>query len=405
MTADPHAARAAGVGEGARHPAATAARHDGVPSRAALGGTPFDLVLDEMSDGVIIADAAGRPWWVNPAAARMHGRPVSDVSSELWSRGYDALRVDGTPYPPEQLPLARTLARGEAVEGEEWVVRRPDGTHVHVLGSAAPLCDGHGCRIGAVLVMRDVTERTRLVQAIRAETTAKERFFAHLSHELRTPVNVVLGYTALLTGGDAGTLPSTAAQMVGRIAGSARHLRELVDDLLDLSRIAAGEVALATEEVSLDGLLRDTVASLEPQARAKGLSLACRTAEISRVRTDARRVRQVLLNLLSNAVKFTERGGVTVVLEPHLPGWVAVHVVDTGLGIAAADQERVFDEFVQLGAAHGGTGLGLAISRRLARVLGGDLTLRSAPDRGSCFTLTLPVGDARAGGVQDGRSS
>jgi signal transduction histidine kinase len=115
---------------------------------------------------------------------------------------------------------------------------------------------------------------------------------------------------------------------------------------------------------------------------------------------DARRVRQVLLNLFSNAVKFTERGGVTVALElrPPREKGVAVHVVDTGVGIAAEDQERVFDEFVQVGAGHGGTGLGLAISRRLARLLGGDLTQRSAAGHGSCFTLTLPA-DLPAGGL------
>jgi PAS domain S-box-containing protein len=354
----------------------------------------LDAVLDQMADGVIIADAAGRLLRVNPAAARMHGRAVTGIPPEDWSRSYDLLRTDGEPYPPEELALARAVRHGETVEGEEWMVRRPDGSLVRLLGSAAPLRDARGRPIGAVLVMRDVTERARLVQALRAETAAKERFFAQMSHELRTPVNAVLGYSALLLDGTAGALPPAAAVMVDRVARCAQHLRALVDDLLDLGRLDAGRVQLTLEEVPLRALLHDTLASLEPQARARGIALELDAADAPRVLTDAQRVRQIVLNLLSNAVKFTERGGVRVTVERLAPDAVAVRVADTGVGIAGDDLERVFDEFVQVGAAHGGTGLGLAISRRLARLLGGDLAVRSVPGCGSCFTLTLPAAPA-----------
>jgi signal transduction histidine kinase len=225
---------------------------------------------------------------------------------------------------------------------------------------------------------------------------AKERFFAQMSHELRTPVNAVLGYSTLLSEGAGGALPPPAAEMVGRIAHSAQHLRALVDDLLDLGRLDAGKMRLAMEEVPLPALVRDALTAVEPQARAKGLALVVEAADVPRVRTDVTRVRQIVLNLASNAVKFTDHGAVTVTLERHGPDAVAVRVADTGVGIAGKDLERVFDEFVQVGAAHGGTGLGLAISLRLARLLGGDLTVRSAPARGSCFTLTLPATPAAA---------
>jgi PAS domain S-box-containing protein len=390
MAADVQQMRAASETE--LRPAIPVPRRDGRSVRAFARRKLFDIVLDQMGDGIIIADAAGRIRWVNPAAARMHGRALTDIAPEDWTRCYDLLRVDGTPYPPEELALARAVVHGEVVEEVEWVVRHPDGTLVRLLGSATPLRDADGRQLGAVLVMRDVTERARLVQALHAETTAKERFFAQMSHELRTPVNAMLGYSALLTDGTAGALPPAAARMVDRIARSARHLRELVDDLLDISRLEAGKVTLATEEVSLSALLHDTLASLEPQARAKGLALELRTADVPRLHTDPRRVRQIVLNLLSNAVKFTVRGSVTVALEPEPPQRVAVHVTDTGLGIAAEDRERVFDEFVQVGAPHEGTGLGLPISRRLARLLGGELTVASVPGEGSCFTLTLPAG-------------
>jgi signal transduction histidine kinase len=248
--------------------------------------------------------------------------------------------------------------------------------------------------------MRDVTERTRLVQAIRAETTAKERFFAHLSHELRTPVHAVLGYTSLLSGGDAGALPSTAAQMVGRIARSARHLRELVDDLLDLSRIAAGRVTLATEAVPLAEVVGELEPLVGPQLRAKSLAYHADVPADCMVRADRDKLVQVLLNLLSNAVKFTPSGGrVTVDCARRQdgtgdPASVFLRVADTGVGIPRDKFDAVFEPFVQVDATPagrvGGAGLGLAISRDLARGMGGDLRVRSAMRAGTTFTVVLP---------------
>lgn len=362
-------------------------------SRRALSvksATLLEVVLEQMADGVIIADAAGRIRRVNPAAARMHGRVVTDIRPEDWSRSYDLLRPDGEQYPAEDLALTRALRRGDVVEGEEWIVRHPDGTLVRLLGSAAPLRDARGRQLGAVLVMRDITERERLTQTVREEKAAKEKFFAYMSHELRTPVNAVLGYSALLLDGMAGTLPPKAAHMIDRMNSSAHHLNALVDDLLDLGRLDAGKMQINIEAVALPVLLHDVLTSLEPQVRAKGLTLNLETADIPCVWTDAKRVRQIMLNLASNAIKFTDHGSVRVTIERLDSTGIAVHVTDTGIGIASEDMERVFDEFVQVGPGHGGTGLGLPISRRLARLLGGDLMASSASMKGSCFTLTLP---------------
>ena len=231
----------------------------------------------------------------------------------------------------------------------------------------------------------------RAVAVDMTEPTANDRFFAHMSHELRTPVNAVLGYATLLLDGVAGSMSATATDMVTRIASSAQHLRALVDELLDLGRLEAGKTQLRIGEVFMPALLRETLASLEAQAAGKGLTLELEAADVPRLDTDATRVRQIVLNLVSNALKFTECGGVTVRLERLAADAIAVHVVDTGVGIASADLDRVFDEFVQVGRVVDGTGLGLTISRRLARLLGGDLTVRSTPARGSCFTLTLPT--------------
>lgn len=222
------------------------------------------------------------------------------------------------------------------------------------------------------------------------EAVIRERSLAHLVHELRTPLNVVLGYLALLREGTAGALPPRADEMIGRIGTNARHLRELVDEVLELTRLNADRVRLVLENVAVEEHLRDVVASLEPDARARGLALVVRTTPVPRVCTDARRFRQIVLNLVANAIKFTERGEVIVRVESRESS-VAVHVADTGIGIAPEDLERVFMEFEQVSGARGGTGLGLAISRRLARLLGGEITVRSQRGRGSCFTLMLPT--------------
>jgi signal transduction histidine kinase len=219
----------------------------------------------------------------------------------------------------------------------------------------------------------------------------KAMFLAHISHELRTPANVVLGYAELLSDGAGGALPTKAAEMIGRIAHSARHLRLLVDDILDLTRLEAGLAMLAPEEHSLSVLLRETLVWLEPQASAKGISIRFEEAEVPLIRTDSTRVRQIMLNLLSNAVRFTERGSITVALGMAHSGSVAIRVSDTGIGMTADELDRVFDEFFQAGARNGGTGLGLAISRRLARLLGGDLCVESTHGEGTSFTLTLPA--------------
>lgn len=219
----------------------------------------------------------------------------------------------------------------------------------------------------------------------------KALFLAYVSHELRTPANVVLGYSDLLSDGAGGTLPAKAAEMIGRIAHSARHLRELVDDILDLTRLETCMVTLALEEQPLAALLRETLEWLDPQASAKGITIRFEEADVPVIRTDSTRVRQIVLNLLSNALRFTERGSITLALGMAHPGSVSIRVSDTGIGMTADELERVFDEFFQAGAHKGGTGLGLAISRRLARLLGGDLRAESTSGEGSSFTLTLPV--------------
>ena len=351
--------------------------------------TQLGIVLDQMADGVIIANAHGDIVRANPVAERLHGRELAALTPA------DRLRYLGLGESPEptrgvdDLPLMRAL-RGETLEGVEWNVERPDGSSVRLLGSAAPLRDKHDRITGAVMVMRDITERARLVEDLRRATTIKERFFAQMSHELRTPINAILGYSTLITDGIMGPMPDQVQRMLTRIRVSGQHLLELVNDVLDISRLEANKVTLAFEEFDLAGLTRDAMLSVEPQANAKGLAVRVDAPAELRITADPARVRQIILNLASNAVKFTAAGSVTVDVARN-GQWVDVSVIDTGVGIATEEIDRIFEEFAQVGKGDQGTGLGLTISRRFAKMLGGELSATSEVGRGSRFTLRLPV--------------
>lgn len=225
----------------------------------------------------------------------------------------------------------------------------------------------------------------------------RSRFFASMSHEIRTPINAVIGYNQLLEEGLFGPLEERQRQAVENVSRAAQHLLELINDILDISKIEAGKFEVARTDVDLAELLRDTATSLRLQAQEKDLEFTIEAPRRLVVRTDGARVRQILLNLLSNAVKFTDRGSVSAVLEPpdeaRPASPVRICVRDTGRGIAPEHRERIFDEFEQVegGSPRGGTGLGLSISRKLAELLGGTLRVQSEVGEGSTFILELPA--------------
>jgi signal transduction histidine kinase/ActR/RegA family two-component response regulator len=227
---------------------------------------------------------------------------------------------------------------------------------------------------------------------------SKTVFLRSVSHELRTPLAAIAGLTEVLAQG--GRSPAQRAQLLERVNANVHALMRLIDDLLDLSRVEAGQIELHTENLVTIAVVSDVVQSLTPQASAKGIQLAFVMADDAprRVVTDARRMRQILMNLVGNAVKFTDRGRVQVRVQ-RAPGPAArlvLDVVDTGIGISRTSRDLLFTPFGQADAhvarRFGGTGLGLALSRRLAERLGGQLVLHeSAPGRGSTFRLTLPL--------------
>jgi signal transduction histidine kinase len=267
-------------------------------------------------------------------------------------------------------------------------------------------------------------ELERLSSELLRANRVKSEFLANVSHELRTPLNAIVGFVDLLRDGVYGDLSPRQVGPVERIASSANHLRQLVDQVLDLAKMAAGRLEVHPELVDLRPFVLNVASEVEALVGERGLNLSIAvSAALPRVRTDPMHLRQILLNLLSNAVKFTPSGGIAIRArlvgrEDGLPegarrvggepppvagagqerqAWVALQVADSGIGIAQADRARIFEEFEQVNAGprgesmQRGTGLGLPISRRLARLLGGDVTVESEPNKGSTFTVWLPA--------------
>jgi signal transduction histidine kinase/PAS domain-containing protein len=235
----------------------------------------------------------------------------------------------------------------------------------------------------------------RLYERAQAASEAKSGFLATMSHELRTPLNALEGYSSLLEEGIYGPVNEAQLGALARMRRARAHLVELIDQVLDVARVEAGTKRVKPELVVLPALVRDVAEALRGAAEARGLSMAAEVADdLPSVRTDPGMVRQILVNLVGNAVKFTERGGITVRLRTEADA-VLLEVADTGPGIPAELHERVFESFFQVDPSttrrEGGVGLGLALSREFARLLGGELTLRSAPGEGTTFTLSLPV--------------
>lgn len=244
----------------------------------------------------------------------------------------------------------------------------------------------------------DVERKTKQLSEANAQLweamVAKDRLLANVSHEMRTPLNSIIGFTGVVAQGLTGEVSEEAKRQLNMANRSGKQLLALVNDLLDLHRFENGQVQLDSALVDVEELVHSTCEIVRPFARDKGLLVTCEVTRLPEVRTDEDRVRQVLLNLLSNAVKYTDEGSVKLSARAH-KGELKLSVADTGKGIAQDDLERVFEAFHQLAptreAKHTGAGLGLAISREIAELLGGTLTVTSAPGEGSVFTLALPL--------------
>jgi signal transduction histidine kinase/CheY-like chemotaxis protein len=274
-----------------------------------------------------------------------------------------------------------------------------------MLLNARKLQAGHHGEL-LVLAMEDVTERRRAEEEVAKAKEASEManrtkslFLANMSHELRTPLNAIVGYSEMLQEEAAAQHLDSFGEDLGKINASGRHLLALINDILDLSKIEAGKMELFLENFELNALIDEVASTIQPmvEKNSNKLLIEC-SADLGGMRADQVKVRQALFNLLSNAVKFTHDGSITLNAErERMDGvdWVIFRVADSGIGLTPEKIVRLFQDFTQADASttrkFGGTGLGLALTRRYCQMMGGDVTVRSAPGEGSTFTIKLPA--------------
>lgn len=284
-----------------------------------------------------------------------------------------------------------------------------EGRPVSARSAVAPpeLAEAHDAIVaaGSALQEREVA-LARANGQLEEASRLKSEFLATMSHELRTPLNAILGFTDLVRSGATGDIASQTDDYLERVRRNGAVLLDLINDILDLSKIESGRTVVSHEVVAVEPIVRDVIASVQSLADAKQITLQviAEGGEILAI-ADRRALKQVITNLVGNAVKFTKEGSVCVLIRTR-SGATLVEVVDTGPGIASGDQAAVFEPFRQVGAhartGTGGTGLGLPISVRLARLMGGDIRLTSEPENGSRFTLQLPAVHGYASAAREG---
>jgi protein-histidine pros-kinase len=359
----------------------------------------FRILVEETREyAIFMLDTGGHVLTWNAGAERIKGYTHDEIVGRHFSTFYP--EEDKASHRPDR-ELEVAIAEGR-YEEEGWRVRK-DGTYFWASVVITALRDETGRLRGFGKVTRDQTERRRFEQSLREKNAAlerallaKDRFLASMSHELRTPLNAILGYTGTMLMRLPGPLNPEQEKQLRTVQGSARHLLSLINDLLDLAKINSGAVSVRREPVDVREVMEEVVTTLRPFAQEKGIELSAGLPPGDMVvATDRRALSQILLNLGNNACKFTERGSVRIEAEPGgLAGASTVlRVSDTGIGIRAEDQARLFQPFVQVGREDGGdrngSGLGLHLSQRLAELLGGRITVESEYGRGSRFTLTL----------------
>jgi PAS domain S-box-containing protein len=397
----------------------------------AVTGQRFSLLLEAAPDAIFEVDPQGRIVLANSEAQRLFqrsreelvGLPVEALLPERFRGGHLAHRAHYAAH-----PVRRPMGAGLDL----YAVRK-DGTEFAVDINLSPLVDGTE-RGHVMCVVRDVSQRRTSEEKIRVLNQRLERhsaelaeanrelslrnqeteranrlkseFLASMSHELRTPLNTILGFSELLSEQNAGALNEKQKRFLTHIQRDAGHLLELINDVLDLSKIEAGRLELRLEKFPMAVAVAEVLTSIRPLAATKGISLDSDLDTQLVLQADRLRFKEILYNLLSNAIKFTASGGRVWIESSTMDGSVCILVGDTGIGIAPEDQQAIFESFRQASATtkgvREGTGLGLAITKRLVEHHGGRIWVESEPGKGSRFFFTLPISEPEEPAVGTG---
>jgi len=402
------------------------------------------LILNNVGEGIFELDRNGHTTFVNPAAANLLGWQVEALIGKSHRDFVGCVQTDQAECPESvhNCPICDVLADGATRHIADDVFHRHDGLCLPVSYTCTPI-KIMGSVTGVVVTCRDITElrqaqrhqkkqaaeliaknmeleaqRQQLraqheelmsmnavledaKQAAEAASRAKSEFLANMSHEIRTPMTAILGFAETLLAPDVSD--DEAKDAIGTIRRNGKHLLEVINDILDISKIEAGKLEIEHVRCSPFQIVSEVVMLMHPYADAKKLTLhaECEGMIPEAIRSDSRRLKQILLNLVGNAVKFTQEGGVRVILRMDsasaCESMLQFDLVDTGIGMTTEHKQRLFQPFSQADNStsrkFGGTGLGLAVSRRLAEVMGGCISIvESEPGRGSRFRFSIPTG-------------
>jgi PAS domain S-box-containing protein len=352
-------------------------------------------IVDSSDDAIVSKNLQGIVTSWNVGAQRIFGYTPEEMI------GQSILRLLPVDQKDEETRILSRLQKGERIDHYETIRMRKDGTKIHVSLSISPIRDSNGVIVGASKIARDITEQkvaaARLAEAhdqLKRADRMKTEFISTMSHELRTPLNAIVGWVQLLKGG---ATPEELAEGMEIIDRNVRVQAQLINDLLDMSRIESGKMTLDIERVDLPDIVEAAMEAVRAGANAKNIRMTVAFSSIEGlVMADRNRLQQVLWNLLNNAIKFTPSGGRVHTIIERVNSHVEVSVTDTGMGIAPEHLEAIFERFSQADSSitrrYSGLGIGLTIAKHLTELHGGRIHARSpGPGQGATFIVQLPL--------------
>ncbi|NIP99863.1 MAG: PAS domain S-box protein, partial [Nitrospinaceae bacterium] len=365
----------------------------------------YHLILEAAGEGIYGLDANGYTTFINPAAERMLGYSRAEMIGKPQHELIHHSQPNGQPYPVENCPIQASIRNGKVYHKNNEVFWRKDGTSMPVEYFCTPITVGEDV-VGAVVTFKDITSQKQaekeLIQAkedaVKANN-AKSQFLSQMSHELRTPLNAILGFSQLINTNQEEPLTSNQEQGIHEILKAGKHLLELINEILDMARIEAGNLSLSIEDINLSDLIEELVALTLPMVKGKKIDLYNYVSMKGDLYVQADRVRlkQILLNLISNAIKYnTDGGSVWLDASENDEGMVEIQVKDSGMGIAEENIDGLFQPFNRLGTEGmgiEGTGIGLTISKQLAECMEGTIRVKSDEGKGSIFSVFIPQGE------------